>query len=138
MTVDPNQCAARVEGIGVPAEEVHDGTEADDDDCKYRVTWSSTAVEQRRDVAFTLTLVNKSDGKAVAGAVPSVEAYLTPTHPAPNPGPTATEGTPGTYKIQPLRFDAKGKWIVRFHFFGGCTDSETSPHGHAAFFVDVP
>jgi hypothetical protein len=38
----------------------------------------------------------------------------------------------------PLRFDRSGRWVVRFHFYEDCNDGESSPHGHIAFFVDVP
>ena len=49
------------------------------------------------------------------------------------------ETSPGTYKIGPIVFDRPGGWVVRFHFFGSCDDYlDTSPHGHAAFFVTVP
>ena len=45
----------------------------------------------------------------------------------------------GTYKIGPIVFDKPGRWVVRFHLFGTCDDAlATSPHAHAAFFVDVP
>ena len=34
---------------------------------------------------------------------------------------------------------APGKWTVRFHFNEICCDvNSDSPHGHAAFFVNVP
>ena len=50
----------------------------------------------------------------------------------------ATETSPGTYTYGPIRFDASGKWTVRFHLYEDCVDGDTSPHGHAAFFVTVP
>lgn len=31
-----------------------------------------------------------------------------------------------------------GQWTVRFHFFDVCIDGPTSPHSHAAFYVNVP
>jgi hypothetical protein len=37
-----------------------------------------------------------------------------------------------------VRFDASGKWTVRFHFSADCADAVDSPHGHVAFFVNVP
>jgi hypothetical protein len=42
------------------------------------------------------------------------------------------------YEGGPLRFDQPGRWVVRFHFYESCNDSEVSPHSHVAFFVDVP
>jgi hypothetical protein len=113
--------------------------EGDDDDCKYHVKWTSTEVFENTDVTFTVTAVNKSDSKATAGAKPYIEAYLNDTHPAPNSPSVTKETAPGTYTIGPMRFDAAGKWTVRFHFFGDCVDAtEDSPHAHAAFYLNVP
>jgi hypothetical protein len=50
-----------------------------------------------------------------------------------------TETQPGVYTIGPHILDQSGKWYVRFHLFGSCEDTEeTSPHGHGAFWVNVP
>jgi len=63
---------------------------------------------------------------------------LTLTHGAPAPKDPAPEIAPGVYKVGPIRFDAAGKWTVRFHLYEECNDSrEDSPHGHAAFYVSV-
>jgi len=36
-------------------------------------------------------------------------------------------------------FDKSGRWVVRFHFFESCSDvPDDSPHGHVAFYIDVP
>ena len=107
-----------------------------DDDCKYNLSFT-VAPSGGGDDAFALTLTSRADGSPVAGASPVVEAFLSATHPAPNSGQNATESRPGTYQIVPLRFDAPGRWTVRFHLFEDCNDSETSPHGHAAFYLDV-
>jgi hypothetical protein len=115
-----------------------------DDDCKYDVTWSSTPIcEGGNGVYFTVTATNRVDGSPLTGAMPYIESVQACVHPSPNPPlPALTsteETTPGTYKIGPIVFDRPGGWVVRFHFFGSCDDTlETSPHGHAAFFVDVP
>ena len=114
------------------------GSEGDDDDCKYHVKWQSTAVAENADVTFQIVATVRKDGSPLAGATPYAEIYLTDTHPAPNTKVVTTETTPGTYTIGPVRFDAPGNWNVRFHFNDQCNDSETSPHGHAAFFVKVP
>ena len=115
------------------------GTEGDDDDCKYHVTWSSTDVFENTDVTFTMTAVTKTDGKPAAGSESYIEAELDKKTPAPATNQTAVEKPDGTYTIGPLQFDKKGKWTIRFHLFEQCTDvSEESPHGHAAFFLDVP
>jgi hypothetical protein len=114
------------------------GTAADDD-CKYHATWSSTDVRRGQDVTFSLGVTTLTDGKPAAGAAPDAEVYLTETHPAPNSGQKAVETSPGNYTVGPIRFDASGRWTVRFHLYGACEDAlETSPHGHVAFYVDVP
>ncbi len=115
------------------------GYEADDDDCKYHVKWSATPICENAGVTFTVTVTTKTDGKPVTGAGTYIEAVLGDTHPAPDSNPTTKETTPGTYQIGPVRFDKPGQWTVRFHIHGECTDvAETSQHGHAGFFVDVP
>ena len=114
------------------------GSEGDDDDCKYHVKWQSTAVSENADVTFQIIATVKKDNSPLAGAKPYAEIYLNETHPAPNTPVATTETMPGTYTIGPVRFDQPGNWNVRFHFDDQCNDSETSPHGHAAFFVKVP
>lgn len=90
-------------------------------------------------MTFTLDVATLADGKAAAGAAPDAEVFLTATHPAPNSGQKAVETSAGHYSIGPIRFDASGRWTVRFHLYGECEDAlETSPHGHVAFYVDVP
>jgi hypothetical protein len=113
-------------------------SEGDDDDCKYHVKWQSTAVAQNSDVTFSVVPTNRKDSSAVTGAKPYAEIFLDETHPAPNTPVQTSETTPGTYTIGPVRFDAAGKWTVRFHFAADCDDGEDSPHGHVAFFVKVP
>jgi YtkA-like len=113
--------------------------EGDDDDCKYHVNFTSTDIYENQDVIFTVTLTQKSDGAPATGASPDAEVFLSDTHPAPNTDWKPLEDTPGVYKLGPIRFDAPGKWTVRFHFYESCSDgSEESPHGHVAFYVDVP
>ena len=114
------------------------GSEGDDDDCKYHVAWTSTPVYENQDVTFTVTVTKKVEGVPAEGAKSYVEVFLDETHPAPNSDPMTHETAPGVYTIGPVRFDARGQWTTRFHFFGDCVDGETSPHGHAAFFVSVP
>lgn len=136
---DPAVCTAT--GIA-PAEEeetVRFGAEADDDDCKYHVTWSSTDVVSGEDVTFTVTVTHKADGKPATGADPNIEVFLDEKHPAPNTPWKVTETSAGTYEIGPIKFDASGRWTTRYHFFETCSDvDEASPHGHVAFFVSVP
>jgi hypothetical protein len=119
--------------------ETNYGTHASDDDCKYDVSFTVTPVSQGENATFVVRLASRTDGLAVSGASTRHEVYLNDTHPAPNSGATVTESPAGTYTIGPVRFDASGRWTARFHFFETCADdSEQSPHGHAAFYLDVP
>jgi hypothetical protein len=113
-------------------------SEGDDDDCKYHVKWQSTTVALNTDVTFSLSATTRSDDKPLTAAKPYAEIYLSDTHGAPNTPVATTEVSPGNYTIGPVRFDARGTWTVRFHFRSECDDSATSPHGHVAFFVNVP
>jgi hypothetical protein len=113
-------------------------SEGEDDECKYHVKWESTPVAQNTDVTFAIIATNRNDSSPVAAAEPYAEVFLDETHPAPNTNSTATETSPGHYTIGPVRFDKPGKWNVRFHFHAECADGEDSPHGHIAFFVNVP
>jgi hypothetical protein len=123
--------------------------EGDDDDCKYHVKWTATPIRQGTDVTFTVTVTTKDGtpgpmrplpGEGQNGLYPiRAEVYLNDTHPAPNSTQTSQETTPGTYTVGPIRFDASGQWTVRFHFHEQCADTkEDSPHGHAAFLVQLP
>ncbi len=114
------------------------GTSGDDDDCKYHVVWSSSALCENQGVTFTVKVTSKTDGSPVTGAGTLIEAVLGDTHSSPMTGNT-TEDPPGTYQIGPVIFDEPGMWTVRFHIHEECSDlSDESPHGHAAFFVNVP
>ena len=58
---------------------------------------------------------------------------------AQNSGQTTVEQGNGVYKVGPIYFQKGGKWVVRFHFNECCSDDPAdSPHGHAAFLVNVP
>jgi hypothetical protein len=118
------------------------GREADDDDCKYHVRFENTCVALNEPVTFTLTLTRKFDDMPGSGATPAYpEIYLAndPTHISPSNNITAREGPAGTYEIGPIVFDQSGRWVIRFHYFEECSDlPENSPHGHAAFYIDVP
>lgn len=115
------------------------GSEGDDDDCKYHVKWSSTPICQNANVTFTINLAFKADGKPAQNAHPYAELVLLPSHTGPNTTIAMTEASPGVYTVGPYKFDQPGKWFVRFHFYAECEDSfDDSPHGHAAFFVNVP
>jgi hypothetical protein len=112
--------------------------EGDDDDCKYRVAWTSTPVREGQNVTFTLTLSKLADMTPATGAKTRSEVFLNDSH-AVAPPPQASESPPGTYEVGPIKFDAPGDWTVRFHFYEDCDDAPSdTPHGHAAFFVRVP
>jgi len=114
-------------------------SESDDDDCKYHVRFTSSEINENQDVNFDVVATLKAGGGAATGAKLDIEAFLNDTHPAPNSNVHTTESPPGTYHIGPVRFDAKGRWTVRFHLHEECADEAAdSPHGHIAFYLDVP
>jgi hypothetical protein len=113
--------------------------EGDDDDCKYHVKWTSTAVKENAGVTFDVTVVRRIDGKAATGADVQIEAFLNDVHPTPSTNIKSSESSGGSYAVGPVLFDAAGRWTVRFHFYEMCSDVPSdSPHGHAAFYVNVP
>jgi hypothetical protein len=125
------------------------GQESDDDDCKYRVKWSSTPIcEGAGGVTITVVVTKKTDNSPLTGAGTVIESFTTSpadascddqsNHPGPNSGVLLTEGPPGTY-TGPVVFDTPGQWTIRFHFHGECADLlPDSPHGHAAYHLTVP
>jgi hypothetical protein len=115
------------------------GTQVADDQCKYDVALSTTPVCVNDAVTLRAVLKSRADATPVTGANARIDVFLSETHVAPNAGRSTTEDPPGTYTISPVRFDASGRWTVRWHFFENCGDEpEESPHGHVAFYVDVP
>jgi len=133
-------------GAGATADEeyvVRYGSSAADDDCKYDVSFTHDCVAQNTPVYFTATFLKRADSDAPAtGDDPSSpEIFLDADHShiSPSLDIKAPEVSPGTYKIGPVIFDAPGRWVLRFHFFEECSDiPEDSPHGHVAFYIDVP
>jgi hypothetical protein len=112
-----------------------------DDDCKYNLTWTSTPICENQPVTFTVTATYRSDGSPVSNANPRPDIVLDCTHPIPNdpkPAEPSPETAPGTYTVGPVAFDKPGRWVVRFHVNETCFDAPASPHGHAAFYVNVP
>lgn len=120
------------------------GSSADDDDCKYYISWVSTPIQENADTYFTMTAIRLADGKPASCAQVRPEVYLSATHPAAPPRDPASEIAPGVYKVGPIRFDAPGNtpghyWTIRFHLYEECNDTaDDSPHGHAAFYLSVP
>jgi hypothetical protein len=123
------------------------GTEGDDDDCKYHVSFTSSPLCENDGTYFVVTAHYLTrDGAPLTGACAFAELCLNDSHVIPSADyrpPTGkqvvVEGPPGTYTIGPVTLDEAGKWTVRFHFNEQCCDvADSSPHGHAAFFVNVP
>ena len=118
--------------------------EGDDDDCKYHVSFTTTPVRLNANVTFDVTAtLLASPGTPATGADIQIESYVSDNqfHVLPNTGSVTAE-TPansGKYQIGPVKFDASGRWVVRFHLHEDCSDlTDDSPHGHVAFYVDVP
>ena len=115
------------------------GSAADDDDCKYFVSWTATPIKENADTYFTVTVLRLADMAPASCAGVRPDVSLSISHGAPAPRNPSTEIAPGVYKVGPIKFDAPGIWTVRFHFFEECSDApKDSPHGHAAFYVKVP
>jgi hypothetical protein len=124
-----------------------DGTEGDDDDCKYHVSYTASPICTNNGTYFVVkaTYLAGTMGP-LTGASTFAEVCLSDTHPGPNINENppigaqqVVEGPPGTYTVGPVQFDAAGVWTVRFHFNEFCCDLvPSSPHGHAAFHVTVP
>jgi hypothetical protein len=123
-------------------------SEGDDDDCKYHASWTSTPIRLNEAVTLTLTTTDKATGaplEALAdGKVPltRLDVYqpCDPNRRGPSQNLTAPikETMPGVFTVGPIKFDQSGRWVVRFHLYEQCVDGDTSPHGHIAFFVEVP
>jgi len=113
-----------------------------DDDCKYDVLWTSTPICENVPVYFTVSAVRRQDNMPLTGANARPDVVLNCDHPIPNtpqPRDPSPEVSPGTYVVGPITFDQPGKWVFRFHFNEECLDLvDDSPHGHAAFYIDVP
>ena len=123
----------------------------DDDECKYHVSWTSTPIQKDQPFTLTVTATDKASGTPletialqVAGkpSLSRIEPYM-PCElghhtPAADYDAPVTRTAPGTFSIGPLVLDKSGRWIIRYHFYEECYDSTTTPHGHIAFFVNVP
>jgi hypothetical protein len=115
------------------------GAAGNDDDCKYYLSWTATPIKENADTFFTVTAIRLADMLPATCAGIRPEVFLNPfvgAIPPPNPSP---EIAPGVYQVGPIKFTQPGIWTVRFHLYENCGDSQAdSPHGHAAFFVQVP
>jgi hypothetical protein len=122
-----------------------------DDDCKYDVAWQSTPICENEPVYFTVVVTKREDNSPLLGvetggtfvpANPRPDVVLSCSHPIPNtpkPRDPSPSVAPGTYVVGPIVFDQPGDWVFRFHFNEECLDiASDSPHGHAAFHIQVP
>jgi hypothetical protein len=112
-----------------------------DDDCKYKVSWTSTPIRKNEPVTFTVTVIGLDPAGPITGeGVDEIEAFMTVgVHVNPDHDTTFKSKGAGVYEVGPVTFDESGSWTVRFHIFEDCSDAPAdSPHGHAAFFIDVP
>ena len=115
------------------------GAAGNDDDCKYYVSWVATPIKENADMYFTVTALRLADMQPVHCAGIRADTSLSLTHGVPAPTKAAPEIAPGVYQVGPIRFDAPGIWTERFHLFEECSDDpDDSPHGHAAFYINVP
>jgi hypothetical protein len=161
QTVSQSACCVPGDAGGpftCPYDSTMFGHEGDDDDCKYHVTWTSTAIcEGSGGVEFTVkavSLTERVDGAPapVTGAHVHPEVFVTSRtdaggeagcddksgHESPSTFEIFGESPPGTYSGR-IVFDEPGQWTVRFHFNENCLDVlPNSPHGHAAFHITVP
>jgi hypothetical protein len=124
-------------------------SDGNDDDCKYHASWTSTPIHLNEPVTFTLTtsliddpstpLAPLADGITPLQRLDVYEpCNATRLGPAQNLKPTIKQTAPGVFTAGPILFDQAGTWVVRFHLYEQCLDTDTSPHGHIAFFVNVP
>jgi hypothetical protein len=139
-------------GGGCPWGDTMFGHEGDDDDCKYHVVWLSTPICENTNVLFTVTLTNLGDQSPVTGIPGGIilEPYIPVSLDAscdnqgsivsPSAGQFLVETPAGSGVYQgPVMFTAPGEWTLRFHIHEECADLlPDSPHGHAAFHIDVP
>jgi hypothetical protein len=111
-----------------------------DDDCKYDVMWTSTPICENQPVYFTVQVSKRTDNSPLTGANARPDVVLNCTHSITNsPRDPSPEIAPGVYVVGPIVFDQPGTWVFRFHFNETCNDLvPDSPHGHAAFYIQVP
>jgi hypothetical protein len=141
--VDPAQCTVDAgPSTGPQFGDTMYNTSGNDDDCKYFVSYviSTTGICKNNGTFFTVTLKDATTMAAIAHANNvRPEVFNTATMaPVSTASSMTTETSNGVYKIGPVTFTTAGNYTVRFHFYENCTDTPTSPHGHAAFFVTVP
>jgi hypothetical protein len=143
VTVDPAQCSADGgdSGGGSDYGDTMSNSTGYDDDCKYFVSFTvAGGACVGTDNFFTVTLEDATTKAPITGATGvRPEVVLTKNGTPVNTSSShTTQMSGGQNNIGPIHFPSSGHNTVRFHFFEDCTDAEASPHGHAAFFVNVP
>jgi hypothetical protein len=138
----PPADAGAPDGGAEPAPAIRYNGEADDDDCKYHVVFSSTPVAKNQNVTLSVAVTKLAENNAPASnAMIVIESFLGNTHPLPNSDYKTTESPAGSgkYTVGPVKFDETGTWTLLFHFYESCEDKfEDSPHGHVTFYFNVP
>lgn len=141
VVVNPASCDAVPMGGGDEEPAVLYNASGDDDDCKYHLAFTTTPVTLNQNVTFKVTVTARdpaAKNAPVTGADLDIEGSLGALHVLPNNGTVTSESPAGTYTVGPVKFDARGQWVVRFHLFEDCTDLPESPHGHVGFYLNVP
>ena len=99
-------------------------SEADDDDCKYHVKFTATPIrrEPERDLHRTATtLADGAAGDRRQRRRRGVPERHPPRAELAARRPTRSRG--GMYDVGPIKFDAAGRWTVRFHLHEDCQDA---------------
>jgi hypothetical protein len=143
IAVEPAMCTIDAGDSGGPGDfgDTMYNTSGNDDDCKYAVSYTVPGgICRGGSTFFVVTLKDAIMNQPVTGADhvrPEIFATASMA-PVNTSASMTTESPAGTYKIGPITFPSAGNYTVRFHFYENCTDTPSSPHGHAAFFVNVP
>jgi hypothetical protein len=142
VRIDPAQCHP-TPGEAVPPPSppapMREAREADDDDCKLHVAWTTEGLCVDGGVLLQLIATEKATGTPARDAHPFVDGYLIdqPTIAIDVSQQGSLETAPGMYRIGPIRFPAPGRWVVRFHMYDTCHASQASPRAVLPFFADL-
>jgi hypothetical protein len=141
ISVDPTMCTIDAGADNGGFGDTMNNSAGNDDDCKYFVSFTTSGgICKGSGVYFTTSLKDSIMMQPVPHATNvRPEVFNTTTMAPVNTSTSMTSETAaGVYKIGPITFPSSGGYTVRFHFFENCTDTPSSPHGHAAFFINVP
>ncbi len=144
IAVDPSQCTVDAGGDdgGPEFGDTMYNTSGNDDDCKYAVSFTIPGgICDMGNTSFVVTLKDALTNQGIPGASavrPEVFKNDAANTPVNTSASMTTDMGGGVYKIGPIKFPSSGSYTIRFHFYEDCTDTPSSPHGHAAFFLNVP